>query len=290
MGLSGIYNVPVSEEFGISMIKYAFDRGITFFDTSDVYGPHANEVLIGNALKQLPRDKVQVATKFGIVKADPEKVIINGTPEYVRSCCEASLKRLDVDYIDLYYQHRIDTLVPIEDTMEELKKLVKEGKIKYIGLSEASPDTIRREYAVHPIAAVQMEWSLWTRDIEEQIIPLCRHSRRLIAAGAGIALIDSVVEESKNSRDPPTGFALIRPPRHHAISKGLMGFCVFGNIAIAAHYAQCAHGLKGVFVIDFDVHHGNGTNDAFYEDPDIFFLSTHQKVVQRWPCLWNGTQ
>ncbi|XP_062002112.1 probable aldo-keto reductase 1 [Rosa rugosa] len=174
MGLSGIYNVPVSEEFGISMIKYAFDRGITFFDTSDVYGPHANEVLIRKALKQLPRDKVQVATKFGIVKAEPEKVIINGTPEYVRSCCEASLKRLDVDYIDLYYQHRIDTSVPIEDTMEELQKLVKEGKIKYIRLSEASPDTIRRAHAVHPIAAVQMEWSLWTRDIEEQIVPLCR--------------------------------------------------------------------------------------------------------------------
>ncbi|KAM5569768.1 hypothetical protein ABKV19_017000 [Rosa sericea] len=120
--------------------------------------------------------------------------------------------------------------------------------------------------------------------------PSVLHSRRLIAAGAGIALIDSVVEESKNIRDPPTGFALIRPPRHHAIPKGPMGFCVFGNIAIAAHYAQRAHGLKGVFIIDFDVHHGNGTNDAFYEDPDIFFLSTHQKVVQRWPCLWNGIQ
>ncbi|PRQ27371.1 putative histone deacetylase [Rosa chinensis] len=125
---------------------------------------------------------------------------------------------------------------------------------------------------------------------KDKHMQLLRHSRRLIAARAGIALIDSVVEESKNSRDPPTGFALIRPPRHHAISKGLMGFCVFGNIAIAAHYAQCAHGLKGVFIIDFDVHHGNGTNDAFYEDLDIFFLSTHQKVVQRWPCLWNGTQ
>lgn len=174
MGLSGVYNDPVPEEFGISMIKYAFDKGITFFDTSDSYGPHTNEVLIGKALKQLPRDKVQVATKFGIVKFDPEQVIISGTPEYVRSCCEASLKRLDVDYIDLYYQHRIDTSVPIEDTMEELKKLVKEGKIKFIGLSEASPETIRRANAIHPITAVQMEWSLWTRDIEEEIVPLCR--------------------------------------------------------------------------------------------------------------------
>lgn len=99
---------------------------------------------------------------------------VKGSPEYVRSCCEASLKRLGVDYIDLYYQHRVDTTIPIEETMTELKKLVEEGKIKYVGLSEASPDTIRRAHAVHPITAVQMEWSLWTRDIEEEIIPLCR--------------------------------------------------------------------------------------------------------------------
>nr|XP_028945969.1 probable aldo-keto reductase 1 isoform X1 [Malus domestica] len=174
MGLSGIYNDPVPEELGISIIKHAFDKGITFFDTSDVYGPHINEVLVGKALKQLPRDKVQLATKFGIVKIEPHQMLVNGSPEYVRSCCEASLKRLGVDYIDLYYQHRIDTTVPIEDTMEELKKLVNEGKIKYIGLSEASPDTIRRAHAVHPITAIQMEWSLWTRDIEEEIVPLCR--------------------------------------------------------------------------------------------------------------------
>ncbi|ONI04834.1 hypothetical protein PRUPE_6G342200 [Prunus persica] len=174
MGLTGIYNAPVPEELGISIIKYAFNKGITFFDTSDVYGPHTNEVLVGKALKQLPRDKVQLATKFGIVKIENTQVVVNGTPEYVRSCCEASLKRLGVDYIDLYYQHRIDTTVPIEDTMEELKKLVKEGKIKYIGLSEASPNTIRRAHAVHPITAIQMEWSLWTREIEEEIVPLCR--------------------------------------------------------------------------------------------------------------------
>ncbi|KAM1052070.1 hypothetical protein ACFX19_034114 [Malus domestica] len=174
MGLTGLYNDPVPEELGISIIKHAYDKGITFFDTSDAYGPHINEVLVGKALKQLPRDKVQLATKFGIVKIQPNQVLVNGTPEYVRSCCEASLKRLGVDYIDLYYQHRIDTTVPIEDTMEELKKLVEEGKIKYIGLSEASPDTIRRAHAVHPITAIQMEWSLWTREIEEEIVPLCR--------------------------------------------------------------------------------------------------------------------
>ncbi|KAB1199609.1 putative aldo-keto reductase 1 [Morella rubra] len=137
MGLTGAYNSPLSDEDGISVINYAFNKGITFFDTADAYGPHSNELLLGK-------------------------------------CCEASLKRLGVEYIDLYYQHRIDTKIPIEETIGELKKLVEEGKVKYIGLSEASPSTIRRAHAIHPITAVQMEWSLWTRDIEEEIIPLCR--------------------------------------------------------------------------------------------------------------------
>ncbi|KAF9607051.1 hypothetical protein IFM89_030824 [Coptis chinensis] len=174
MGLTGAYNDPVSDDVGITIIKDAFHKGVTFFDTSDVYGPNTNEALIGKALKQLPREKIQLATKFGIVRIEPTQVVVKGTPDYVRDCCEASLKRLDVDYIDLYYQHRVDTSTPIEDTMRELKKLVEEGKIKYIGLSEASPDTIRRAHAVHPISALQMEWSLWTRDIEEEIVPLCR--------------------------------------------------------------------------------------------------------------------
>ncbi|CAM8999093.1 unnamed protein product [Rhodiola kirilowii] len=174
MGLSGGYNSPISDQDGIAVIKHAFSKGITFFDTADVYGANANEVLVGKALKQLPREKVQLATKFGIFKLECNRTVVKGTPEYARSCCEASLKRLDVDYIDLYYQHRIDTSVPIEETIGELKKLVNEGKIKYIGLSEASADTIRRAHAVHPITAVQLEWSLWTRDIEEEIVPLCR--------------------------------------------------------------------------------------------------------------------
>ncbi|OMO96358.1 Aldo/keto reductase [Corchorus olitorius] len=175
MGLTGMYNDPVPDDVGISIIKHAFDKGITFFDTADAYGPETNEILVGKALKQLPRDKVQLATKFGIVKMDANAgVMINGTPEYVRACVEASLKRLNVEYIDLYYQHRIDTNTPIEDTMGELTKLVEEGKIKYIGLSEASPETIRRAHAVHPLTAVQMEWALWTRDIEDEIVPVCR--------------------------------------------------------------------------------------------------------------------
>ncbi|KAF7817839.1 putative aldo-keto reductase 1 [Senna tora] len=176
MGLTGIYNDPVTDEVGISIIKHAFSKGVTFFDTADLYGANANEILVGKALKELPRQQIQLATKFGIIETNGNyaDMQVKGTPEYVRSCCEASLKRLDVEYIDLYYQHRVDKSVPIEDTVGELKKLVEEGKVKYIGLSEASANTIRRAHAVHPITAVQIEWSLWTRDIEEEIVPLCR--------------------------------------------------------------------------------------------------------------------
>nr|GMD22347.1 perakine reductase-like [Ipomoea batatas] len=170
MGLTGVYNNPVSEEEGIAVIKEAFskDSGLIKYACLDI------EIISRRALKHLPREKVELATKFGICRIDSTEVIVKGTPEYVRSCCEASLKRLQVDYIDLYYVHRIDTTVPIEETMRELKKLVEEGKIKYVGLSEAHPDTIRRAHAVHPITALQQEYSLWTRDIEEDIIPLCR--------------------------------------------------------------------------------------------------------------------
>uniref|UniRef100_A0A1D1YHS6 Putative aldo-keto reductase 1 n=1 Tax=Anthurium amnicola TaxID=1678845 RepID=A0A1D1YHS6_9ARAE len=174
MGLTGVYNSPVDEETGIAVILRNFERGVTFFDTSDAYGPHTNEVLLGKALKQLLREEVQVATKFGVAKVDLSGLTVKGNPEFVRASCEASLERLGLDYIDLYYQHRIDTTVPIEETVGELKKLVQEGKVKYIGLSEASPDTIRRAHAVHPITALQIEWSLWTRDVEEVIVPLCR--------------------------------------------------------------------------------------------------------------------
>ncbi|KAE8662330.1 putative aldo-keto reductase 1 [Hibiscus syriacus] len=174
-GLSGMLNAPLTHEDGCSVIKEAFNNGITFFDTADLYGEnHDNEIMVGKALKRLPRDQIQLATKFGIIVLEGLQFEIKGTPEYVRHCCESSLKRLDVDYIDLYYQHRVDTSVPIEETMGELKKLVEEGKIKYIGLSEASVDTIRRAHAVHPITALQMEYSLWTREIEDEIIPLCR--------------------------------------------------------------------------------------------------------------------
>ncbi|KAL0644267.1 hypothetical protein Bca4012_042557 [Brassica carinata] len=173
MGLSTLYGAPKPETDAITLLHHAIDTGVTFLDTSDIYGPETNELLLGKALKNGFREKIELATKFGIIYGEGEREI-KGDPAYVRAACEASLKRLDVDCIDLYYQHRIDTRVPIEITMGELKKLVEEGKIKYIGLSEASASTIRRAHAVHPITAVQLEWSLWTRDGEEDIIPTCR--------------------------------------------------------------------------------------------------------------------
>ncbi|XP_076919231.1 putative aldo-keto reductase 3 [Bidens hawaiensis] len=168
------YGPGKPEEDMIKLLHHAVHSGVTHLDTSDFYGPLTNEIFIGKALKGLERGSVQLATKFGFKSFEWDSIDICGDPEYVRDCCEASLKRLDVDYIDLYYVHRTDSRVPIEITMGELKKLVEEGKIKYVGLSEASPSTIRRAHAVHPITAVQLEWSLLTRVHEKDVIPTCR--------------------------------------------------------------------------------------------------------------------
>ncbi|KAL4282558.1 hypothetical protein GQ457_16G027970 [Hibiscus cannabinus] len=174
MGMSAFYGSPKPESGMIALIHHAIDSGVTLLDTSDVYGPHTNEILLGKATKDGVRQRVELATKFGIYYNTDGKTDICGDPAYVRAACEGSLKRLGVDCIDLYYQHRIDTKVPVEVTIGELKKLVEEGKVKYIGLSEASASTIRRAHAVHPISAVQLEWSLWSRDVEADIIPTCR--------------------------------------------------------------------------------------------------------------------
>ncbi|XVE84610.1 hypothetical protein DITRI_Ditri17bG0026300 [Diplodiscus trichospermus] len=173
MGMSAFYGPPKPEPDMIALIHHVVNSGVTHLDTSDMYGPHTNEILIGKALKNRVRDKIELATKFGINYAEGKREI-RGDPAFVRAACEGSLKRLGVDCIDLYYQHRIDTRVPIEVTMGELKKLVEKGKVKYIGLSEASASTIRRAHAVHPITAVQLEWSLWSRDVEAEIVPTCR--------------------------------------------------------------------------------------------------------------------
>ena len=173
MGMSQSYGQG-NEEESVATIHRAIELGVTLFDTADVYGAGANEILVGKALKPF-RNKVMIATKFGNVRTgDGTRLGINGKPEYVRQACEASLKRLGIDTIDLYYQHRVDPNTPIEETIGAMSKLVEEGKIRFIGMSEASAKTLRRANKVHKVTALQSEYSLWTRDVENEILPTCR--------------------------------------------------------------------------------------------------------------------
>jgi aryl-alcohol dehydrogenase-like predicted oxidoreductase len=175
MGMSEFYG-PGDDAESIATIHRAFELGVFFLDTADVYGPHTNEELVGRAIKGR-RDEVVLATKFGIVRdpKNPNARGVSGKPDYVRQSCEASLRRLGVESIDLYYQHRVDPNTPIEDTVGAMAQLVKEGKVRYLGLSEAGPDTLRRAMKVHPITALQTEYSLWTRDPEDNgILATCR--------------------------------------------------------------------------------------------------------------------
>jgi len=174
MGMSEFYGEQNDAE-SIKTIQKAFDLGVTFYDTANMYGPFTNEILVGKAIKSF-RNEITLATKFGIVRdpANPTARGVNGKPDYVKSCCEASLKRLGVDVIDLYYLHRKDPDTPIEETIGAMAELVKEGKVKGIGLSEVNVATLRKAHATYPLSALQSEYSLWSREPENEIIPACK--------------------------------------------------------------------------------------------------------------------
>mgnify|MGYP002866178509 CR=1 FL=1 len=173
MGMSEFYG-PRDDVESVATIHRALDLGVNFLDTADIYGCGENEKLVGRAIKDR-RSEVVLATKFGNVRDAQGKFLgVNGRPEYVRACCDASLQRLRVEIIDLYYQHRVDPQVPIEDTVGAMSELIRAGKVRFLGLSEAAPATLRRAAAVYPIAALQTEYSLWTRDVEAEILPTCR--------------------------------------------------------------------------------------------------------------------
>ncbi|POP71111.1 aldo/keto reductase [Pseudomonas syringae] len=182
MGMSDFYTTGIDEKESIATLHRALELGVTFFDTADMYGPYTNEALLGRALEG-KREGIYLASKFGIVRGDdPHARGVNGSPAYIRQSIDASLKRLNTDYLDLYYQHRVDPKVPIEDTIGAMAELVKAGKVRHIGICEASAATIEKAHAVHPLAAVQSEYSLWTRDPEQDgVLATCRR--------LGIALV-----------------------------------------------------------------------------------------------------
>ncbi|WP_180935799.1 aldo/keto reductase [Nocardioides ungokensis] len=251
MGMSEFYGTG-DEQQGIETINRALDLGVTFLDTADMYGPFTNEQLVGKAIAGR-RDEVQLATKFGNERRpDGSRVGINGRPEYVRSACDASLQRLGVDHIDLYYQHRVDRSVPIEETVGAMAELVEAGKVRHLGLSEASAANIRKAHATHPITALQTEYSLFTRDLEDEILPVLRELGIGLVPysplGRGIltgAITDAGTLEDNDSRRSPyfprfsgdnldANLALVAEIRGIAEQKG----CTPGQLALAWVLAQ----------------------------------------------------
>jgi aryl-alcohol dehydrogenase-like predicted oxidoreductase len=275
MGMSEFYG-PGDDTESVATIHRALDLGITYLDTADVYGPFTNEVLVGGAIRGR-RKQVFLATKFGILRsADPNYRGVSGKPEYVKQSCEASLKRLGFDVVDLYYQHRIDPNVPVEETVGAMAQLVKEGKVRYLGLSEAGPKTIRRAHAVHPITAVQNEYSLWTRDPEEGVLAVCRELGigfvpysplgRGVLTGK-ITKLDDLAQDDFRRTNPrfeegnfKKNFELAHRVSQMAAEKG----CTAGQLALAWVLAQGEH-IVPIF----------GTKRRIYLEENIGALSVY---------------
>ena len=248
MGMSEFYGTT-DEQTGIDTIRRALDLGVTFLDTADMYGPFTNEQLVGRAIAGR-RDEVQLATKFGNERnPDGSWVGINGSPDYVARACDASLQRLGVDHIDLYYQHRVDRTVPIEETVGAMAGLVEAGKVRHLGLSEAGADTIRRAHAVHPITALQTEYSLFTRDLEDEVLPTIRGlgiglvpysplGRGILTGAIGTGSLEDGDFRSSNPRFQgealDANLALVEKVREIAAAKG----CTPGQLALAWVLAQ----------------------------------------------------
>jgi aryl-alcohol dehydrogenase-like predicted oxidoreductase len=282
MGMSEFYGAHDDAE-SIKVIHHALDAGLDFLDTADIYGPHTNEVLVGKAIRGR-RDEVFLATKFGIVRDpdDPAKRGVNGRPEYVRSACDASLKRLGVDHIDLYYQHRVDRNTPIEDTVGAMAELVRAGKVRYLGLSEPSAQTIERAHKVHPITAVQSEYSLWTRDPEDGVLQACGKLGigfvpysplgRGFLAGSIRSPDDFEADDYRRSSPRFQGdnfaknLALVDKVRELAVAKG----CTPAQLALAWVLAQGEHvvpipGTKRVKYLDENI----GAVDVKLDEDDL---------------------
>lgn len=288
MGMSEFYG-STDEAQGVETIHRALDLGVTFLDTADMYGPFTNEQLVGRAIAGR-RDEVQLATKFGNERQpDGTRVGINGRPEYVRAACDASLKRLGVDHIDLYYQHRVDKTVPIEETVGAMAELVAAGKVRHLGLSEASAETIRRAHATHPITALQSEYSLFTRDLEDEILPTIRELGIGLVPysplGRGI-LTGAITSESSldetdsrrsayfprlNGEGLEANLQLVARVRELAEAKG----CTPGQLALAWVLAQGDDvapipGTKRVKYLEENV----GAADVTLSDDDLKALET----------------
>ena len=235
MGMSEFYGSP-DEAQGLETIHRALDLGVTFLDTADMYGPFTNEQLVGKAIASR-RDEVQLATKFGNERApDGTRIGINGRPEYVRAACDASLERLGVDHIDLYYQHRVDRSVPIEETVGAMAELVEAGKVRHLGLSEASAANIRKAHAVHPITALQSEYSLFTRDLEDEILPA------LLELGIGLVPYSPLGRGLLTGRITSEDALADNDSRRTAYFPRFQGEALEANLALVARITEIAEG------------------------------------------------